>query len=91
MTCSDKTRLILKHLETAVLNIECTETRKWLKQIFTHFLHYLQDHPLYKNLTAKLPTILDSFLLNIDCIRQVSTWVGGGGQDGSFKNFKSKA
>ena len=35
----------------------------------TKFLHvctlipYLQDYPLYKNLAAKFPTILDSFLL----------------------------
>jgi len=28
----------------------------------------LQDHPLYKNQAAKFPTILDSFLLDINCI-----------------------
>jgi len=48
----------------------------------SHFtrIPYLQDHPLYKNVAAKFPTILDNFLLSVDCIRRVLTWVGGGGQ-----------
>ena len=40
----------------------------------TQFSH----HPLYKNQAAKFPAILNSFLLGVDCIRQVPTWVGGG-------------
>ena len=39
-------------------------------QTFTHFtlVSYLQEHPLYKNQAANFPTILDSFLLGVDCI-----------------------
>jgi len=40
---------------------------------FSH-IPYLQYHPLYKNLAAKFTTILDSFLLGVDCIRQLLTW-----------------
>ena len=33
-------------------------------------------HVPYKNQVATFPAILDSFSLSVDCIRQVSTWVG---------------
>ena len=29
---------------------------------------------------AKISAILDSFLLGVDCIRRVPTWIGGGGR-----------
>ena len=57
---------------------------------FSHVLaliSYLQDHPRYKILAAKFPSILDSCLLSVDCIRQVLISVGGeeARQDGGFK------
>jgi len=64
-----------------VFNIQCVGThgKSYWYQLYTHFtlVSYLQEHPLYKNQAAKLPAILDRFLLGVDCIRQVPAWVGG--------------
>ena len=36
---------------------------------------YLQDQPLHKNQAAKFPTILDNFLLSVDCMGEARKMV----------------
>ena len=57
--------------------VEATSA-KFSQMFYTSFFYH-QDHPLYNNQAAKFPTILDSFILGVDYIRQVPTEVGGGG------------
>ena len=51
--------------------VEATSTKF---SCFT-LVSYLQERPLYKNQAAKSLAILDRFLLGVDCIRQIPTWV----------------
>jgi len=80
-----------------VLKIHYVITRQWLKLHLPNFHTFYTNSlpsrlsPLYKDLTDKFPAILDSFLLGVDCIRQVPIWVGGGGgQDDGFKFMERK-
>ena len=89
---------ILKYRETTVLIILCVITRQWLKLRLSNF------HTFYTNSLPSRPSTveesscqvshhLDSFLLGVDCIRCVPTWVGGGGRRRErrlFKIFKEK-
>jgi len=90
---------ILKLLEMTVLIFSVLELANgcsYIYQLFTHFthIHYLQNHLLYKQWTAKFPAILDSFLLGVDCIRQAPILVGGMDQRQArqwfFKNERGK-
>jgi len=80
-----------------VLKIQCIITHQWLKlrlPNFTRFtlIPYLQDHPLYKNLAAEFPAILDSFFYSVLIASGnfQHGWVAGAGgrQDGGFKFLK---
>ena len=56
--------------------VEATSTK--FSDVFT-LVPYLQEYLLSTNKAAKFSSILDSFLLGDDCIRQVPKWVGDGG------------
>ena len=73
--------------------------KKWLKlQVANFHIFYASFLPsiastVQESSSSKLPVILDGFLLCVDCIRQVPTWVGGGegkGLNGDFNVFLEK-
>ena len=55
--------------------LELANSLSYKYRILHKFLTFNSINALYKNQAAKFPAILDSFLLVVDCIRQIPIWV----------------
>jgi len=71
----------IKYWEIPVWNIKCVITRQWLKLQVPNFHTFYTSFLPSRASTAQEPSsyISDSFLLGVDCIGQVQTWVDGKG------------
>ena len=81
MTWPDITGLITHFKAYTNNSFQCVVTKVNLPNfhIFTLIIPCLKDNLLYKNQAAKFSTILDGFLLIVDCIKRAPTWVDGEG------------